>query len=499
VNSAGVTDAEPTSTIDLPDESATAALAEDVAACLAPGDVVALSGDLGAGKTTLARALIRALADDPALEVPSPTFTLVQGYRTPHLAVAHFDLYRLTDGAEIDEIGLADARDEGAVLVEWPERAQGRLPAERLDVALAIAGSGRRATVSGTGDLAARFARSRVARAFLDDAGWGNAARRHLAGDASRRRYERVRSGGKQAVLMDWPRGGQLAEDDPRARFRARDIGAFLAVSAALRDAGLSAPKVYAAEIAAGFALIEDFGDERIAVEGQPRPDRYATVIDVLAAIHAVRRPRELTIPGGGTHLAPVFAGAVVEAELTSFADAYVPFATGRQLDDAGRGELFAIWAGLAEELARAEQSWMLFDMQAPNLFWLPERSGIARVGLIDFQDMFMGPAAYDVASLCQDARVTIPTELESSLRRRYVDLRSKANSTFDSNAFAAAYAVSAALRTMKNLGAFARFAGSGNRAYLQHFPRLREYLERLLGEPVLSPLALWYERRLTS
>ena len=124
-------------TIDLPDEDATTRLAEDVAAALAPGDTIALSGGLGAGKTTFARALIRALADDPELEVPSPTFTLAQGYTAGPVPVTHFDLYRLGAPEELDELGLEEALAGGAALVEWPERADGMLPAERLDIAIA--------------------------------------------------------------------------------------------------------------------------------------------------------------------------------------------------------------------------------------------------------------------------------------------------------------------------------------------------------------------------
>ncbi|MEX0851959.1 MAG: tRNA (adenosine(37)-N6)-threonylcarbamoyltransferase complex ATPase subunit type 1 TsaE, partial [Bauldia sp.] len=121
---------------DLSDEAATAAFAEDVAVCLARGDVVALSGGLGAGKTTFARALIRAHADDPALDVPSPTFTLVQTYDAGPFPVSHIDLFRVSDEREIDEIGLADSLLDGAALIEWPERAGARLPDNRLDVAL---------------------------------------------------------------------------------------------------------------------------------------------------------------------------------------------------------------------------------------------------------------------------------------------------------------------------------------------------------------------------
>jgi tRNA threonylcarbamoyladenosine biosynthesis protein TsaE len=122
----------------LADETATARLGEAIARVLRPGETVCLSGPLGAGKSTLARALIRSLTASDE-DVPSPTFTLVQFYEGPRLKVAHFDLYRLTDPDEAYEIGLDEALDEGAALIEWPERLQGRLPVDRLDVEIALA------------------------------------------------------------------------------------------------------------------------------------------------------------------------------------------------------------------------------------------------------------------------------------------------------------------------------------------------------------------------
>jgi tRNA threonylcarbamoyladenosine biosynthesis protein TsaE len=132
----------------LADESATARLGEAIARVLQAGDVVTLSGPLGAGKSTLARALIRALTT-PDEDVPSPTFTLVQFYEGPRLKVAHFDLYRLTDPDEAYEIGLDEALDEGAALIEWPERLEGRLQGDRLDIEIALAddANGRRVRI----------------------------------------------------------------------------------------------------------------------------------------------------------------------------------------------------------------------------------------------------------------------------------------------------------------------------------------------------------------
>ncbi|MBP0465899.1 tRNA (adenosine(37)-N6)-threonylcarbamoyltransferase complex ATPase subunit type 1 TsaE [Roseomonas sp. PWR1] len=139
-----------TVTIDLPDLAATHALAARLAALLRPGDAVLLEGALGAGKSEFARAVLRSASGDPALEVPSPTFTLVQSYDLPACAAHHFDLYRLDGPAGLAELGWDEAR-EGIVLVEWPERLGGLAPADALRVALAQgdAEDARRATLSG--------------------------------------------------------------------------------------------------------------------------------------------------------------------------------------------------------------------------------------------------------------------------------------------------------------------------------------------------------------
>ncbi|MBS0359858.1 MAG: tRNA (adenosine(37)-N6)-threonylcarbamoyltransferase complex ATPase subunit type 1 TsaE [Proteobacteria bacterium] len=134
----------------LADEAATARLGAAVARALKPGEAVCLSGPLGAGKSTLARALVRALTT-PDEEVPSPTFTLVQFYQGPRLAVAHFDLYRLTSPDEAYEIGLDEALDAGAAVIEWPERLAGQLPPDRLDIEISVEGAGRIARLTPRG------------------------------------------------------------------------------------------------------------------------------------------------------------------------------------------------------------------------------------------------------------------------------------------------------------------------------------------------------------
>jgi tRNA threonylcarbamoyladenosine biosynthesis protein TsaE len=143
-------------TVPLPGLAATQALGARIAASLRVGDAVALQGDLGAGKTTLARAILHALGVTE--EVPSPTFTLVQHYETPSLNVRHYDLYRIENPAEIEELGLDEALDDGAALIEWPERALAWMPADRLHVSLSLKDGKRRAEVSGPERWAAPMA-----------------------------------------------------------------------------------------------------------------------------------------------------------------------------------------------------------------------------------------------------------------------------------------------------------------------------------------------------
>ena len=135
--------------LTLDDETVTAELGARIATALRPGDVIALSGDLGAGKTALARAILRALGVTG--HVPSPTFTLVQSYQTPGLTVHHFDLYRVEDASELRELGLEEAREEGAVLIEWPDRGMPKAWApESLQVGLSATGETvRQAKISG--------------------------------------------------------------------------------------------------------------------------------------------------------------------------------------------------------------------------------------------------------------------------------------------------------------------------------------------------------------
>ncbi len=485
------------------DEAGTRRLAEDLAMVLRPGDVVALAGDLGMGKSAFARALLRALADDPALEVPSPTFTLVQAYDLPGLSVAHFDLYRLGDPGELVEIGFDEAIRTGAALVEWPDRAAGALPPDSLRVLIEEDGGpeGRRFTLDGDpAAWAARLERTRRIRALLEAPGAPPAVRRRMAGDASARRFERVRRGDERLVVMDWPRRPpQPALLDglsyPELVHVQDDPLAFVAVAEALRGAGFVAPGLHAGDLAEGLLLVDDLGAEGLLAAGAPLPERFLAAAEVVAEKDATRFPREIDVPGRGRWRLPDFDARALAVELSLLPDWYLPLVSGQPADPAHRAEFLDLWAPLVEAIGRLPRGLVLRDVIAANLVWRGGE-GRARIGFLDLQDAMVGPEAYDLMSLVTDVRLDLADGLVADMRAAYRAVRRAGDPGFDDAGFEAALALTAAQRNSKILGGFARLAvRDGKRGYLDHLPRVRRRVAAALEHPVLRPLRLWYER----
>ena len=486
-----------TATIHLADEAETIRFGEDLARAVRPGDLIALSGDLGAGKSTFARALIRAVADDEFLEVPSPTFTLVQSYAL-RIPIAHFDLYRISDAAELDELGLDEALEDGVCLVEWPERAAEALPTVRLTLRFLHEGSGRRVEIEGPDEIGARVGRTLDIRAFLSKAGLATARRRHLTGDASIRAYEHVYADGQRLVLMDSPRhtpGPILADGKYYQQIAhiAEDVRPFVAIAAHLGARGLAAPAVYQRDLDHGILLIEDLGQESVLDdEGRPIAERYLESAGVLATLHAQPMQRILPIGDGTDYRIADFDHDAMQIEVSLLTDWYLPWRTGASATDALRAEYRAIWSDLVATLAGAEKNLLLRDFHSPNIIWRPQAAGIDRVGIIDFQDAMIGPTAYDVASLVQDARVDIPKELAGRILDHYLTLR-EGSGAFDRDAFLEAWHIMAAQRNCKLIGIWVRLMQrDGKPSYMKHMPRTLDNLRTALAHPRLAPLHDW-------
>jgi tRNA threonylcarbamoyl adenosine modification protein YjeE len=481
--------------IGLAGEAATRRLSEDLALALKPGDLVRLEGDLGVGKTTLARALLRAMAGDPDLEVPSPTFTLVQSYDL-RIPVHHLDLYRLGAPDEIDELGADELAAGGIVLVEWPERAADRLPPAALTIRLEHEGDGRRAHVSGAAPALARLDRSLAVRAFLVDAGWGGATRRFMFGDASTRAYEIVEQAGVRRVLMNAPRqpdGPVIRDGKPYSQIAhlAEDVLPFVAIGEALKDAGFAAPEIHAADIEAGLLLVEHLGSGNfLADDGSPVGDRYAEAGRLLAALHGRAWPDTIATSQGVVYHVPAYDRGAMTIEVELLTDWYMPYVTGAPVPAEVKAAYVAAWNQVFDRLESAEKSLVLRDYHSPNIVWRAKREGLDRLGLVDFQDAMIGPAAYDLASLAMDARVTIPPGMERATIEAYAAARTAAGA-FDRAGFEEAYAIMAAQRNAKILGIFVRLdRRDGKPVYLRHLPRIRAYFARALAHPALGPVA---------
>jgi hypothetical protein len=487
---------------------ATAGLGAEIALWLRPGDFLALTGPLGAGKTVLARAIVSALGSAP-VEVPSPSFTLVQHYPELRLPAAHFDLYRIAGAGELDELGLDDALERGVALVEWADRLGDALPPDRLDVMLAD-GAGdhaRVATLTGHGAWQERLGRSADLAGFIAGAGWSGAGRHWLKGDASTRSYERLvdRASGRSAVLMNAPRGPDgppVRDGKPYSRIAhlAEDVRAFIAVDRHLLALGLSAPRILAQDPARGFLVLEDLGDGLyggLVASGRDTASAYEAAVDALCRVQAEPPPGPLDTGCGHGHVVPRYDLGALLIEVELLIDWAWPAWLGAPCPADARAAYRDVWGAALGALA-AERVLVLRDFHSPNLLWLADRSGAARAGLIDFQDAVIGHPAYDLVSLAQDARVDLPDGLERFIIERWMAGRPTRLAGLARADFAADYALMGAQRAAKIAGIFTRLAvRDGKPSYLAHMPRVVRHLRTNLGHPRLAPVLEWFHRHL--
>ena len=316
--------------------------------------------------------------------------------------------------------------------------------------------------------------RATLSRTFLQRAGWGDAARSKLAGDASFRKYERLNRNGEPAVLMDAP--------PPQ-----EDIRPFMRIARHLDSLGYSAPRILAEDAEHGFLLLEDLGDDlfaRLLRSGGDERRLYEAAIDFLLDLHRHPAPADLA-PYDEMRL-------IDEAEL--FTDWYLPALTGRDTPANIRQAFRFLFGILAPEVGMDgtpdRRILVLRDFHAENLIWLPQRSGVARLGLLDFQDAVAGHPAYDLVSLLEDARRDVDPELAEAMLQRYI-----AGSGVDDATFRRAYAILGAQRNIRIIGIFTRLWKRDGKPHYQAFmPRMWGLLEHDLAHPALADLRGWID-----
>ena len=305
---------------------------------------------------------------------------------------------------------------------------------------------------------------------FLSPVGWGNATSEPITGDASTRKYFRLRQDSQSAILMD-------------ASQNLESVAPFIQISRHLQQLGFSAPAMLTRDDKNGLLLLEDFGDATFArlLDNQVDAEQlYALATDVLIALH--QHPQ--AIPAGLRTYHP--------EKMLSDIELFLEWRTPT-IDQAGKDEFRTVWREVLPLAHRVPGSLLLRDYHVANLMLLTDREGIRQAGLLDFQDAYQGPITYDLVSLLEDARRDVPDELKEKMLARYLD-RSPA---LDRNSFETSMAVLAALRHTRVLAIFERLSRHENKHdYKQlHSPRVECLLQRALRHPALTGVKQWMER----
>jgi aminoglycoside/choline kinase family phosphotransferase len=341
---------------------------------------------------------------------------------------------------------------------------------------------------------------------FLRAAGWADAALTPLAGDASSRSYQRAKRGKDVAILMIAPPGAEQAACPPdaspaeretlgynaKARLAGPNLSAFVAIASALRKADLSAPQVFAADEDKGLALIEDLGDDLFTrVAGALDEETlYANAVDTLIHLRRCGTPP----PASSAYEMLEYDPVALAAEMDLLIDWYWPLKRG---SSAPSSTIIAYADAVAAHIKDLSSPTVLVlrDFHAENLLWMPERKGVKRVGVIDFQDGLIGSPAYDLVSLLEDARRDVSADLADAMIARYCDI-SKDDAGFSKEQFLVDYAILAPQRNAKILGIFARLANrDGKKRYLDFIPRVENLFRRDLERPQAAALKTFFEK----
>jgi aminoglycoside/choline kinase family phosphotransferase len=315
---------------------------------------------------------------------------------------------------------------------------------------------------------------------FVAGAGLDPANIRPLAADASFRQYFRV-DGQPARVLMDAPPSKE-------------EIVPFLAVAQHLNSLGFSAPRSLTHSIDHGFLLSEDLGDgtfTRLLDAGALEADLYRAAVDVLLALHRQVPPAVISITDGPDYVVPPYDDDALLAEVCLLTEWYLTAWDIRPPENA-LADYRSQWLALFDACRVGDDVLVLRDYHVDNLMMMDGRTGLAQVGLLDFQDALIGPAAYDLVSLLQDCRHHVPLDIEASMIDHYLDARP----ALDQQAFRTAYTIMGAQRNTKIIGIFTRlWDRDGKPAYVHMIPYLWDLMDRTLGDPVLSGVRVWMDQ----
>ena len=350
-------------------------------------------------------------------------------------------------------------------------------------------------------------ARQSAIAAFIKKSGWDSAKQSSIAGDASSRSYKRLETSRSTAILMNAPPAAETSFCPPNADEKARialgynaearlagpNLHAFVKIAETLSTAGLSAPAIYAYDAELGAALIEDLGDclfVNAVSAGIDETLLYENAVDVLSALHSIAP----TPPNAVEYKMMTYDTTAMLAEVALIPDWYWPHLKKEPAPYDLKIEYKTLWRNALDCLA-PPSAIVLRDYHAENLLWLPERDGVQKVGLIDFQDGLIGSPAYDLVSVLEDARRDVPVDLAAKMVDRYC-ANASATKKFDENQFRTEFAILGAQRNAKILGIFARLINRDKKPrYADFLPRVENHFRNNLKHPALANIKKFFDK----
>lgn len=483
-------------------EKDTIKLAQDIAKFVVAGDLIRLEGDLGTGKSTFARAVIRALGTKED-HIPSPTFTLMQTYDDTRIPIAHVDLYRTESPEEVADLALDPWLKHGLLLVEWPEKGGDELSQTRPDflkhnpmetdngstltITLEEVSMFERRVTFDAGEswqkrLSVLLPNDKYRKAtpegrerFVESLGLKGHVLQPLTQDASFRSYYRIKTPDGPRILMDAP---------PPIE----NVKPFIEIDKHLRKIGIHAPEIFEKDIEKGYLLLEDLGNTTVRTgiteKDVPLEPWYYRAVDVLAHI-----------ANSDLGPAPKYSHEMLWSEVARFVDWYLPYITGCATNTADRQWFMDAWMPLFDKIMDVPKTTTLWDFHGDNMMMLSDLpgEGIQNVGIIDFQDARVGPITYDLSMLLQDARFELSDDMERKLIERFIGAL---DCPVDYDKFMTSYNLINVQRTMKIIGGFTRLAcRDGKPEYLQFMPRCWNIVDKALKDPELEPIKHFMNR----
>ena len=464
-------------------------LAKELVPLLNEGGVMTLNGQIGAGKTTLAKLIIQELTQTPLEDIVSPTFNLYHTYNRDNLEIAHYDFYRIESEIELLEIDLNESLTDKICIIEWADKFRDLLPKDRIEIFIKCKKNERVYRINPLGKFREVVSNRAKIENYLGGLDINFTELQRLPGDASKRNYYRVMSPDNTMILMDATQESNIKSKTGLSN----GIDDFIKIQKYLDSIDVRVPKLIVRNGIDNILLEEDLGGYSYAdmLTKENYQKLYNPAIKTLIHISNINHPKNISTDSN-PHYLKEFDLDVYLNEAEIFIDYYWPFIHGKQCNADKKQEFTNVMGEVYSNLTD-DKTLMLRDFHSPNLLFLENENGFRKCAVIDFQDALFGHPLYDLVSLTNDARISIDEHQEKYL----IDLYKKDfpfnNFQFDSLSFIEQYHILGVQRSIKILGIFARLAIlETNQNYLVHMPRVICYIKRIMQSGSIQTLACW-------